>query len=132
MLPHLAKHSWSLLTASSLDDIADTLGAAQYAEPDNAEDEGALPQELLDDLIGSKTKAKREGIVTGALPSELAKPLEQSNTAVDRILADADQIANVSNPDVKQSTPANLKQNVLGVCGENTSAPTDDCTGITN
>lgn len=47
-------------------------------------------------MIGSKTKVRRQGIVTGALPSEAAKPLEQTNTAVDGILADGDQIANVS------------------------------------
>lgn len=84
------------LPVTSVDDIADRLGVAQFGDPDNAEDENALPQELLDDLIGSKTKVRRQGIVTGLLPSQAAKPLEQVNVAVDGILADGDQIANVS------------------------------------
>ncbi|KAE9985346.1 hypothetical protein EG328_007599 [Venturia inaequalis] len=93
------------------DATADTLGVAQTGG-DQAEDSNAIPQEALDSLIGRK--AKRQGVVTDAVPAPVAAPLEGANELADGLLGDSDQIAN----------------NVLGVCGENTTPSSVNCDGF--
>jgi hypothetical protein len=88
------------------DQIADTLGVAQYPNGDGEDDKNALPQQLATSAIGS------DGIVTDTLPdSQLQGDAEDTNNAVDEIGTSTDQIAN----------------NVLGVPCENTSPQDVGC-----
>lgn len=101
---------------------------AQYGSGDNAEDSNALPQQTLDNLIGSdgvvttalegesvlKVKAKRNMRKRTTLGQALANELVDVNGDADQVLAANDQIAN----------------NLLGVCNENTTAPEAECEGV--
>ncbi|KAK4702942.1 hypothetical protein P7C70_g3279, partial [Phenoliferia sp. Uapishka_3] len=100
----------------SADQIADTLGVANYGDPDNKEDSNALPQQVASALIGDN------GIITDLVSraenAERGLGCEQCGELLVGIDADLDQVGDSAD---------NIANNLLGVCDEKTTPSDVNC-----